>query len=137
MLVGAFCLHQQQLNYLQKKERKKQTWWVEVKQYKKKKKKKKKKRPTKKNGKLYLKNTMNNIAFAWGKKRKLSGGNKFFILHVLLSINAILRSVVKIHMHNILHTFPNFEDISRTMTIFWTKQTPNSKDNISTFSEKL
>jgi hypothetical protein len=80
---------------------------------------------------------MNNIAFAWGKKRKLSGGNKFFILHVLLSINAILRSVVKIHMHNILHTFPNFEDISRTMTIFWTKQTPNSKDNISTFSEKL
>lgn len=101
------------------------------------KKEKEKKRPTKKNGKLYLKNTMNNIAFAWGKKRKLSGGNKFFILHVLLSINAILRSVVKIHMHNILHTFPNFEDISRTMTIFWTKQTPNSKDNISTFSEKL
>ena len=101
------------------------------------KKEKEKKRPTKKNGKLYLKNTMNNIAFAWGKKRKLSGGNKFFILHVLLSINAILRSVAKIHMHNILHTFPNFEDISRTMTIFWTKQTPNSKDNISTFSEKL
>lgn len=77
MLVGAFCLHQQQLNYLQKKERKKQTWWVEVKQYKKKKRKRKKK-ANKKEWKAIFEKYNEQYCVCMGKKTKVVGGQQVF-----------------------------------------------------------